>query len=101
VGHAAEASGSGLPRPGPGPRYKWVALSNTTLGVLIAITACLIAGVAPLLRGAAYHHGEDASRAAGTVTAGGAPPVPAGAAQPPAPGKPAPRPTGDCGTGSR
>ncbi|WP_255946259.1 MFS transporter [Streptomyces odontomachi] len=33
---AVEVTASGPARPEVGPRYKWVALSNTTLGVLIA-----------------------------------------------------------------
>jgi hypothetical protein len=64
--------------------YKWVALSNTTLGMLkatisspfhtalvyafvFAIVACLIAAVASLLRGGKYHHADATS-----------PPVPIG-----------------------
>jgi MFS family permease len=36
VGHAGEVTQASPAHPAPGPGYKWVALSNTTLGVLIA-----------------------------------------------------------------
>jgi hypothetical protein len=56
-------------------RYKWIALSNTTLAVLIsapfrdglhtafgfAIVACLVAAAASFLRGGRYHHAEEPS----------------------------------------
>ena len=34
--HTAEAIAAGSGASRPGPRYKWIALSNTTLGVLMA-----------------------------------------------------------------